>query len=177
MSILSSKSVKAIALVGVAATVAVPAMSQMKPSSPQAVASAAMDCWAATGAGPVDEAKLQQLGWQPGSMKSPDGKAVDTLLRFYGKSGSNVILMLADSPKTLSSCTVMSRVAKVDDIGATAQLLLTKLSAADPGVKGARKDHSIVYISGLHMAMLEPTGTKEKPSTRIVVANTSAEKK
>jgi hypothetical protein len=149
----------------------------MVPSSPDAIASAVADCWTASGAPSVDEAKLQQLGWKAGSMSSPDGKAVETTMRFYGKSGSNVMLMLMNTAKSASGCTIVSRVAKPDDIGKTVGAVQKALVGLDPQVKTARSGGSIVFLALPRIAMMDATGTKEKPGARITVGYQNPEKK
>jgi hypothetical protein len=153
-----------------------PASAQLTPNSPDEIAAAAADCWSAVGPASVDEAKLKKLGWAAGSMRSSDGKATETPLRFFSKSGSSVLLMMMNSGK-MSGCTILSRVARPEDIAATAKLLLSKLTAFDPSVKGVRQGQSIYYLAAPRVAELAPTGSMEKPSTRIVVGYTSAEKK
>ena len=167
-----------IAATALDAGLATPAAAQLEPSSLEAIASAATDCWTSTGQASVDEARLRQLGWVAGSFRSPDGKVADNPLRIYGKRGSSVVLMIPDTP-TLTLCIIMSRVAKPTDIGATAQLLFSKLKAIDPAVTGDKgtKAGEILYLSLPRMAELSATGTKEKPGTRIVVGYSSAEKK
>ncbi len=146
------------------------ASAQMKPNAPEAIASAAADCWSASSAPTVDEARLRQLGWAAGSVQSPKGKAVDTPLRIYGKGGSSVVMMILNTPG-MASCSVVSRVAKPTDIGATAQLLFTKLKAIDPAVRGGKGagNGQILYLSLPRVAELSATGTRERPGTRIVV--------
>jgi hypothetical protein len=163
-------------LLALAAGLASPAAAQLKPNSPEAIASAATDCWSAAGPRSLDEARLRQLGWAAGSIKSPGGKDIDTPLRVYSKRGSNVVMMVMNSA-TMSGCTILSRVAKAEEIGVTAQLLLTKLTAIDPTVKGSRQGQSILYFALPRVAELAPTGTIEQPATRIVVGYTSSEKK
>ena len=161
------------------ASVAVaPASAQMKPSSPEAIASAATECWSVTSAESVDEAGLRKLGWTAGSFRSPDGKAIENPLRMYSKRGSYVLLMIIDTP-AMKGCAITSRVAKPTDIGATAQLLFTKLKAIDPAVVGGKGSGNgqIVYLSLPRVAELSATGTKEQPATRIVVGAPRVEKK
>ena len=96
----------------------------------------------------------------------------------YSKRGSTVLLMLIDTPG-MKGCAITSRVAKPTDIGATAQLLFTKLKAIDPTVVGRKGtgNGQIVYLAPPRIAELSATGTKEKPATRIVVGASSSEKK
>jgi len=171
-------SVQIVTTLSLAVSLVAPAEAQLKPNSPEVIASAATDCWTASGQSTIDEARLQQLGWAAGSIRSPDGKTIDNPLRIFGKQGSSVVLMIMNTP-TMTACTIMSRVKKPTDIGATAQLLFSKLKAIDPAVKGGRggKPGEIVYLSLPRIAELVATGTKEKPGTRIVVGYSFAEKK
>ena len=161
-----------------AAGLVAPAAAQLQPNSPEAIASAAVDCWTSTGSTSVDETRLRELGWAAGTMRSPDGKAVESPLRIYGKPGSSVMLTILDSPK-LTGCAIISRVAKPTDIEATAQLLFSKLKANDPAVTGGRgsKPGQIMYLSLPRLAELSVTGTMKTLGTRIIVGTTSAEKK
>ena len=164
--------------VALAAGLVAPGAAQMKPNSPEAIASAVTDCWTSTGTTSVDEARLRQLGWAAGSVRSANGKPVDNPMRIYGKRGSSVVLMILPST-TMAGCAILSRVAKPTDIGATAQLLFTKLKAIDPAVVGGKGSGNgqIVYLSLPRVAELSATGTKEKPATRIVVGAPRVEKK
>ena len=146
----------------------------MVPSSPDVIASAVADCWTAAGSSSVDESKLKQFGWKVGSMSSPDGKTVETPMRFYSKSGSYVMLMLMAGA---NSCTIVSRVNKLDDIGKTVGAVQKALVGLDPLVKTARSGSSIVFLSLPRIAMLDATGTKEKPGARITVGYQTPEKK
>jgi len=163
-----------LALVSAAAHAVQPGM---QPSAPDKIVAAAMDCWAAVGSTKVDRALLQSRGWTAGQMKSAKGEVVKSELGFYGKPGSSVMILLTDSPKAKTSCTVVSRVATPADIAATATQLSKAIKASVPGARAARSDLSIAYIGGSRIAMLEPTGTKDKPATRIVVAFNAPEKK
>ena len=153
------------------------AAAQMAPNPPEAIASAAADCWSASGASAVDEARLRQLGWAAGSIRSPQGAAVDTPLRLYGKRGSSVVMMIMNRPE-MSACTILSRVARPTDVGNTAQMMFTKLKAIDPAVTGGKgaKPGQIVYLALPRMAELSATGTRQMPGTRIVVAASAAKK-
>jgi len=169
---------KMFAILSLAASVAAPASAQFEPSSPDAIASAAADCWTSTGPSSVDEARLRQLGWAVGSIRSPGGKVVETPLRIYSKRGSSVMLTILDTP-TLTGCAIISRVAKPIDIETTAQLLFSKLKAIDPAVTGGRgsKPGQILYLSLPRLAELSVTGTMKTLGTRIIVGTSSAEKK
>ena len=152
------------------------ALAQLKPGKPEAVADAVADCWAAVGAKGVDKVVLGQRGWQAGSISDPQGGRVDTPLQVYGKSGSNVMLMLmsvADSP----ACSVVSRVNAPEDVSLAAQTVQRRLTAADAQVKTARSGRSVVFLSLPKIAMLDSTGTKAQPGVRIVVSFQVPEKK
>ncbi len=152
------------------------ALAQLTPSQPDAVANAVVDCWAAVGAKIVDKTALVQRGWQAGSVSDPQGSRVDTPLQVYGKSGSNVVLMLmsgASSP----TCSIVSRVGSAVDVSLAAQAVQRRLTATDPQVKTARSGRSIVFLSLPKIAMLDATGTKAEPGVRIVVSFQNPEKK
>ena len=168
---------KRLALLAMLPAAAHAAQPGMQPSAPDKIVAATMDCWAAVGATKVDRALLQSRGWTAGQMKSAKGEVVKSELAFYGKAGSSVMIMLADSAKAKSSCTVVSRVATPSDIATTATQLSKAIKAAAPDARAARSDLSIAYIGGSRAVMLEPTGTKDKPATRIIVAFAAPEKK
>jgi hypothetical protein len=159
-----------------ALAMAAPATAEMQPSTPEAIAAAAVDCWQAANGPALDEVMLQSRGWKAGSMTSGDGKPVVSPLRFYGRSESGVMLTAMNTADA-AGCTILSRVQKPEDIGASAQLLMSRLQAIDPATKGTRQGQAIVYISGNRVAQLAPSGTMEKPSTTILIAYVSPEKK
>jgi hypothetical protein len=102
-------------------------------------------------------------------VSSPDGRAVATPLRFYDKAGSNVMLMLMDSADVIG-CTILSRVNKPEDASVAAGAIRKSLVALNPEVKTSRSGKSIVFIALPRIAMLDATGTKDKPNVRIVVS-------
>ena len=154
---------------------AAPAGAELGPSTPEAIAGAVSDCWAAVGPS-VDETKLQQLGWKVGTWSSPDGKAEATPLRVYGKAGSNVLLMLTDDAQ-MPLCTVLSAVAKPDDINLAAGAIQNSLIALDPELKATRSGKGIVFIALPRLAMVNGGVGKGKPSVRVVVSYRNPEKK
>jgi hypothetical protein len=159
-----------------ALAIAAPADAEVVPNAPDTIAAAAWDCWQAANGPKLDTNQLEARGWKAGTMSTQDGKPVASPIRFYGKADSGVMLMEMDTPGA-AGCVVLSPVAKPEDIGATAQLLMNRLQSLDPDVKGARQGQSIVYVSGQRVAELVPTGTMEKPATRIIIAYTTPEKK
>ena len=161
---------------GLIAGAATCATAQMTPSQPDTVAQAVIDCWAAVGAKGVDKALLVQRGWRAGSITAPGGRAVDTPLQVYGKSGSNVVLMLL---KTASApaCTITSRVGTAADVSLAARAIQRRLMVVDPQVKTARSGRSIVFLSLPKIAMLDATGTKAQPAIRAIVSFQGPEKK
>ena len=163
-----------LALIPAAAQAAQPGV---QPSAPDKIVAATMDCWAAVGQDKVDRALLQSRGWKAGEMKSPKGQAIKSELAFYGRADSPVMILLADTDKAKGACTVVSRVATPADIGKTATLLNQTIKAVAPDAKAVRSKLSIAFFGGSRMAMLEPTGTKEKPATRIGVIFAASEKK
>ena len=163
-----------LALIPAAAQAAQPGV---QPSAPDRIVAAAMDCWAAVSADKVDRALLQSRGWKAGEMKSPKGQAIKSELAFYGKADSSVLILLADTDKAKGACTVVSRVATPADIGKTATLLNQTIKTVEPDAKAVRAKLSIAIFGGSRMAMIEPTGTKDKPATRIGVVFAAPEKK
>jgi hypothetical protein len=158
-----------------AVALAAPASAELGPSPSSAIAGAVSDCWSVAGTS-IDEARLQQLGWKAGTMSSPDGKPVATPLRFYGKAGSNVMLMLMNQPG-MTGCTVLSRVTRLEDVNSAAGAIQKSLLALNPEIKTTRSGQSIVFIALPRIAMLDATGTKAKPNVRVVVSYRNPEKK
>ena len=152
---------------------AVPANAELRPSTPDAIASAVADCWAAVGPKFVDQAVLQQRGWQAGTISNAGSAA--QALKIFGKSGSDALVMLmgtADKPM----CSVAARVESVEAVSKSAQAVQKTLVAGDPQVITSRSGKSVVFLSLPRLATFDSTGTKDKPAVRIV-AGYSAEKK
>ncbi len=145
------------------------ASAQLIPSKPEAVADAVADCWAAVGSKAVDQAVLAQSGWKPGSIADPRGAGINTPLQVYSKANTNVLLMLMSTAKS-PACSIMSRVSSAADVSLAAQAVQRRLTSIDPQVKTARSGPSIVFLALPKIAMLDATGTKAKPSVRIVVS-------
>lgn len=160
---------------GMTAVAGSPAAAKLGPASPEAIASAAADCWEAVGPGTVDEAVLQSKGWSAGSVQSK-GKVVETPLRFYGKKGSSVLLMLMDQPKAFG-CTILSAVAQSRDLETSSRMLLARLQAMDPAIKGTRRGAATFYVSGPKVVAFQPGDEAKEPAVRIAVVYTSSEKK
>ena len=150
------------------------ASAEMPPSPPGDIASAVADCWAAVRPNSIDQAVLRQRGWQPSKIEGAQ-RGVATSLQPYGKSGSNVLVMLMGT-SDVPMCSVLSRVENAAAVSKAAQAVQQVLVAADPQVKTARSGKSIIFLSLPRIATLDATGTKDKPAVRIV-AGYSAEKK
>ena len=164
-------------LIIVAALGATPAAGQMKPSTPEAIASATVDCWAATGAAALDEQALKAKGWKAGRIEDKKGKAAETPLGFYSKDGSNVLLMTLGEGEA-RGCTVMSRVRSLDDYPVLVNLLREQLKLVAPTLKASKGGtNGVVYLAERRVALLEPTGTRNAPAARIIVGYSSPEKK
>ena len=144
------------------------ASAQMNPGQPEAVAEAVADCWAAVGPRGVDQSVLARAGWRAGSMKDRQGGRVETPLQVFGKANSDVVLMLM-STADVPGCTIVSRLGKAADVNVAAQAVQRRLTAADPQVKTARAGKSIAFLAQPKMAMLDATGTKDRPAMRVVV--------
>ena len=151
-----------------------PASAELRPSPPNSIASAVADCWAAVGSRSVNQAVLQQRGWQPGTITNAQG-AVATPLKPFSKAGSNVLVMLMGTAEK-PMCSVAARVENAAAVSLAAQAVQKTLVSADPQVATARSGKSIVFIALPRLATLEATGTRDKPAVRIVTGY-SAEKK
>ena len=152
---------------------ALPANAELRPSTPDAIASAVADCWAAIGPKFVDQAVLQQRGWQAGTIRNAGAAAQAP--RIFGKNGSDALVMLmgtADKPM----CSVPARVESIEAVSKAAQAVQKTLVAGDPQVITSRSGKSVVFLSLPRLATFDSTGTKDKPAVRIV-AGYSAEKK
>ena len=143
------------------------ANAERQPSAPAVIANAVTDCWSAVRPNSVDQTVLQQRGWQQGTVSNAQG-TVATPLKFFGKSGSDVMVMLTGTGET-PMCSVLSRVENAAAVSSAAQAAQRALVAADPQVKTARSGKSIVFISLPRIATLDATGSKDKPAVRIVV--------
>ncbi len=153
---------------------AVPANAELRPSTPDAIASAVADCWAAIGPKFVDQAVLQQRGWRAGTISNAGGSAAQAP-KIFGKNGSDALVMLmgtADKPM----CSVAARVESIEAVSKAAQAVQKTLVAGDPQVITSRSGKSVVFLSLPRLATFDSTGTKDKPAVRIV-AGYNAEKK
>ena len=155
-----------------------PAAAAAQPvSTPQAIVDAAADCWQAVGPKAIDQAGLAAKGWMPGEMKDKDGKAIASPLKFMGKPGSGVMLITFPDSKA-PGCTAMSRVDSVAAYKTLGDLLLNRMKSLEPGLKAGRNGpNGIALMGGNRIALLELTGSKDKPAARIVVGYSASEKK
>ena len=149
----------------------------LPPASPDDIAAAVGDCWKAVGPSTVDRAQLEVLDWKAGTPAARNGSPVVGAPTLYGKAGSNVIIMLGNKPEARAICTVMGAVKSQQEIGKAAGSVRRALLALDPRVKTSLVESGIAYLSLPRIAMLEPTGTKGKPATRISVAYQASESK
>ena len=165
-----------IRILSAAVIAAVPALAsaQLGRSAPEAVAEAVADCWGAVEAQAVSRTALAAKGWRAGSITDSKLGEVETPLEVYGKSGSDVVLMLMSGKSPI--CTVMSRVSSAADVSLVAQAIRRRLTAGDPQVNTARSGNDIVFIALSKVAILDATGTKAKPSVRISVGFQGAER-
>ena len=166
--------IAAVAALGMSA---VPARAELKPSSPEAIAAAVADCWQAASSTGLDEAGLKAKGWQPGSIKTPDGKPVPANITFLAKHGSDIIMTTSKlvDPR---GCIVMARVDSLDSITLAAREIFKQLYSLDSKVEVKQPTPAeVVYFALPKAALLRPSGTKDKPATTIQVSYTSPEKK
>ncbi|HET7715932.1 MAG TPA: hypothetical protein VFK86_09925, partial [Bauldia sp.] len=128
------------------------------------------------GLGEVSETALQKRGWQPGSVRSPDGTTVATPLRFYGKSGSNVVMMAMTQGRA-GVCTVTAMLGKLRDVSRSVQFVRSELASYRPDLTVGNSGARAVFVSLPKLAILEATGTKDAPAVRVVVTYHDPEKK
>ena len=171
------RSIAPLTLAAASVLVAVPAQAELKPSSPEAIAAAVADCWQATNASALDEAALKAKGWQAGSIQTGDGKPVPSAITFLGKKGSDVIMMVSSKVDS-RGCTITSRVASVDAITPAAREIYKLIQPLEPTLKVKQPTPAeVAYFALPKVALLRPSGTKDKPGVTIQVSYSAAEKK
>jgi hypothetical protein len=144
-------------------------------SPPRAIADAAADCWQAVGPTAIDEAALAAKGWKPGELKAKNGKPVETPLKFFGKQGSSVVLMVLAKSR---ACSVTARVGGVGDYKLLVSEVVQRLKSLEPGLKAGRGGtNGAAFRAGNRIALLEPTGTQSAPAARIIVGYSASETK
>ena len=163
------------------ATLALPAAASaqktgLQPASASDIASAVSSCWAAVGAQGVEPAKLQAAGWTSASAVDKQGKSIELPMGVYGKTGANAVIVTNPGQAGESLCTVVAAVTP-SQLNTTISTVKQALLAVDPTVKAARDDGGIVFLALPRLAMLNATGSKEKPGMRIVVGYQNPEKK
>ena len=146
-------------------------------SPPAAIVDAAADCWQATGPTSIDLAQLTAKGWVAGGLKDKDGKPVQTPLRFFGKKGSSITVMVLPTGKS-PACSVLSRVSGTGDYKPLVDQLQRRFKQFDPALKAGRAGkNGLGFIGGGRIVLVEPTGTQTTPAARIVVGISASEKK
>ena len=148
----------------------------LQPASANDIAGAVSSCWGAVGATGVDPAKLQAAGWNSASAVDKQGKSVGLPMTLYGKTGANAVIITNAGAPGDSLCTVVARVTPTQ-VNTTISTVKQALVAVDPNVKAARDDGGIVFLALPRLAMLNATGSKEKPGMRVVVGYQNSEKK
>ncbi len=166
---------RAVLITALAPSIAVAAPVRQNASNAD-IAAAVGDCWNAVGPNTVERAKLEARGWRAGTATG-DSKPAALALTFYGKTGSNAVIMLGGAPGTPPMCTILSSVTSAQTIERTSGGIQKVLLALDSNVQAARSKESIVFLSLPRLAIVDSTGTKDKPATRIVVGYQTAEKK
>jgi hypothetical protein len=149
----------------------------MQSASAADVAVAVSSCWKAVVPGGVDLTKLKAEGWTPASATDPSGKAIALPVGIYGKSGVNAIVMANADTAGKSVCAVVGGLRSIDDIKGVLPVVKQALLTIDPNVKAASSNGGIVFIDLPRLAMLNATGSKEKPGVRVVVGYEASEKK
>jgi hypothetical protein len=164
-----------LALAAAAAPAQPPA--QMQAGSPADFAVAVSSCWNAVGPTGVDLTKLVADGWTAASATGSNGKTIALPIGIYGKSGVNALVMASGNTGDQGICAVVGRLRSIDDAKTVLPAVKQSLLAIDPNVKAASSNGGIVFIDLPRLAMLNATGSKEKPGMRIVVGYEASEKK
>ena len=147
----------------------------LQPASAGDIAAAVSSCWGAVGPTGVDAAKLQASGWSAASAVDKQGKSVALPMSVYGKTGANAVIVTNPGSGD-GLCTVVASVTPTQ-VNTTISTVKQALVAADPTVKAARDDGGIVFLALPRLAMLNATGSKQKPGMRVVVGYQNPEKK
>ena len=137
----------------------------LAPTNPQAVIAAVSACLEAVQRNGIDEARLARLGWEKASL-SRAGEDVEVGLSFYGKRGSDAILMTnAANGPAKPLCIATARLEKA----AQYQTVLDQTDALE-GVRAVKREKlKIVFMTDSHLVQSELLGSKSEPSVRIAV--------
>lgn len=145
---------------------AVSAHAQMQPASAEQLGEAAGACLAAVdGDGPLPE-ELGSLGWERATISSK-GKAVDSPLGMFGKSGNDAIILVSKPDnESGASCVVIARLASTKLYHPTAEAISRIV-----GPPTKREDNIYFWSLDGKAAQLAPTGTRDEPALRFVIVS------
>jgi hypothetical protein len=142
-----------------------PAQAQLREAPLPEIFESYNDCFAATESGQIDTSALTTLGWARASMTDGDGKQIDDGPIIFGHSERSPIILLS-ALEGDGVCVVNARIASFEVFTSFTDAFGGKLP--EPNDEGA-----ITYRAQGHIVQIAPTGSKDKPSLRLVVGTKS----
>ena len=142
-----------------------PAHAQLREASLQQIFESYNDCFAATETGTINAAALTSLGWSRATMTDGDGNSIKDGPIIFGHTDRNAIILLS-ALEGDGVCIVNARIASFDVFESFTEAFGGNLP--EPDEQGA-----ITYRAQGHIVQIAPTGSKEKPSLRLVVGTKS----
>jgi len=163
------------------ATTALPASASaqavgLDPAAAADIAGAVSDCWKAVGVRDVNRSSLAAAGWKTATATDPKGGSVTSPPGLYGQARRNAVIMVP-AQASQPMCSVIARVPSQNDLGPAVATIQKALVELNPKVETARDGNSIYFLALPKLAMVDPTGSKDRPGMRIVVGYQNSEKK
>ncbi len=119
------------------------------------------DCFAATETGAINTDALRDLGWVRATMTDDDGNSVDDGPIIFGHTQRTPLIMLSGLDGE-GVCMVSARIESFD--------VFEEFMAAFGGnLPDPDGDGAITYSAQGHIVQIAPTGSRDKPSLRLVV--------
>jgi hypothetical protein len=119
------------------------------------------DCFTATESGAIDTDALNGLGWARASMTDGDGEAIEGGPIIFGHADRAPLIILSGLEGD-GVCIVNARIESFD--------VFEEFKAAFGGnLPGPEENGAITYSAQGHIVQIAPTGSRDKPSIRLVV--------
>lgn len=142
-----------------------PAQAQLREAPLLQIFESYNDCFAATESGKIDTAALTSLGWARATMTDGNGKRIDDGPIIFGHKDRSPIIFLS-ALEGDGVCIVNARIESFD--------IFTSFTDAFGGNLPEPDDEgAITYSAQGHIVQIAPTGSKDKPSLRLVVGTKS----
>ncbi len=142
-----------------------PAQAQLREAPLPQIFQSYNDCFAATDSGQINTSALVSLGWARASMTDGDGKPIDGGPIIFSHSERSPIILLS-ALEGDGVCIVNARIESFEVFKSFTEAFGGNLP--EPNEEGA-----ITYRAQGHIVQIAPTGSKDKPSLRLVVGTKS----